>query len=306
MIIKNILFIVFFILISAAHSVENKILIKIDNDIITSIDILNEVNYLIAINKDIKKLEKNRIYEIAKNTVIRDKIKKNQILKVIKKIDLDKKYIAKIIESTALKLGHETKKDFENYMLSSGIKIDLIEKKISLEILWNELIFQKFSNQLAINEEKILQEIKSNNKKVKSFLLSEIVINLSIGETINQKFEEIKKNIIDNGFENAALIHSASNTSSAGGKLGWISENAMNKKIKKEILRLKPGEYTEPMVIPGGFLILKLENLREDKMEIDVKKELKKLVALKKQQQLNQFSNIYYNKIKKDIIINEL
>ena len=86
----------------------------------------------------------------------------------------------------------------------------------------------------------------------------------------------------------------------------WISENAMNKKIKKEILRLKPGEYTEPMVIPGGFLILKLENLREDKMEIDVKKELKKLVALKKQQQLNQFSNIYYNKIKKDIIINEL
>ena len=98
MIIKNILFIVFFILISAAHSVENKILIKIDNDIITSIDILNEVNYLIAINKDIKKLEKNRIYEIAKNTVIRDKIKKNQILKVIKKIDLDKKYIAKIIE----------------------------------------------------------------------------------------------------------------------------------------------------------------------------------------------------------------
>ena len=113
MIIKKILFIVFFILISAAHSVENKILIKIDNDIITSIDILNEVNYLIAINKDIKKLEKNRIYEIAKNTVIRDKIKKNQILKVIKKIDLDKKYIAKIIDSTALKLGHETKKDFE-------------------------------------------------------------------------------------------------------------------------------------------------------------------------------------------------
>lgn len=306
MIKKNILFIVFFILISNAYSIENKILFKIDNDIITSIDILNEVNYLIAINKDIKKLEKNRIYEIAKNTVIRDKIKKNQILKVIKKIELDKQYISKIIQSTAIKLGYDSKKDFENHMSKSGIKIDLIEKKISLEMLWNELIFQKFSNQIVINEEKILQEIKSSNKKVKTFLLSEIVINLAPGEMIDQKFKEIEKNIFNNGFENSALIHSVSNTSSAGGKIGWISENALNKKIRENIKKLKPGEYTKPMVIPGGFVILKVEEFKEDELQIDIKKELEKLVSLKKKQQLNQFSNIYYNKIKKNIIIDEL
>ena len=119
MIIKKILFILLIIFNFNAHSFENKILFKIDNDIITSLDIYNEVNYLTVINKNIQKLDKNKIYEIAKNAIIRDKIKKKQILKILKKeIDLDQNYIDQLVKSTALKFGYQSKVEFEKYMIS--------------------------------------------------------------------------------------------------------------------------------------------------------------------------------------------
>lgn len=307
MIIKKILFIFLIIFNFNAHSFENKILFKIDNDIITSLDIYNEVNYLTVINKNIQKLDKNKIYEIAKNAIIRDKIKKKQILKILKKeIDLDQNYIDQLVKSTALKFGYQSKVEFEKYMISSGIKMDIIDQKISLEILWNELIFQKYSSQIVIDKKKILDEIKSNNKNIKSFLLSEILINMPDGVAKETIFDEIEKNITVNGFENAALIHSVSSTSSSGGKLGWIKENAMNNKIRQKILKLKIGEHTKPMVVPGGFLIIKIEEIKKVKIKININEEMDKLIVLKKNQQLNQFSNIYYNKIKKDFKIDEL
>ena len=307
MIFKKIFFTILIILFySNANSLENKILIKINNEIITSVDIFKETQYLIAINKDIQKLSKNKIFEIAKNSLIRITIKQNEISKYVNDVGLDEEFTNQLIKSNALKLGYKSVKDFQDHLINYDIKIETIRKRLSTEVLWNELIVKKYSNKLTIDRERLEKEVLSNDKKLTSYLLSEIIFNLSAGTSVEKKFQTIKNEISKTGFDNAALIYSLSDTSSTGGKLGWIKETSLNKVIKQKILDLKIGEYTKPIKISGGFLVLKIENIREIDQKIDLEKELEKRIINEKNQQLNQFSLIYYNKIKKDVKIDEL
>ena len=80
----------------------------------------------------------------------------------------------------------------------------------------------------------------------------------------------------------------------------------MSQKIKNEVKKIKVGNYTSPIVIPGGFLIIKIEDIREKDNSSDLNNEIEKIIKDKTNEQLNQFSNIYFNKIKKDMVINEL
>ena len=307
MFLKKILFIFFFLLLfSNVNAIENKILIKIDNKIITTIDIFKETQYLIAINKDIKKLSKNKIFKIAKNSLIKKTIKQNEILKFVKNMTLDEKFTDELIKSNSLKLGFSSLNAFENHLMNFDIKIETLRKRLTTELLWNELILKKYSNQLTIDEERIKKEILSNGKKIKSYLLSEIVFNLPIGSTIDEKFQIIENEISKTGFDNAALIYSVSDSSSSGGKLGWIKETSLNKVIKEKIVNLKKGQHTQPIIISGGFLLLKIEDIKIIEQQLDLQKEVKKRIINEKNQQLNQFSLMYYNKIKKNVNIDEL
>ena len=139
-----------------------------------------------------------------------------------------------------------------------------------------------------------------------SYNLSEILFNLKKGEQVNKKFETIKKDIEEKGFSNAALMHSISSSSKLGGKLGWIDATALNKKLNKKVSILSIGDFTDPFILPGGFLILKLNNLKKIKKKFDINEELNKVIKIKSNEQLNQFSNIYFNKIKKDIKIDKI
>ena len=98
---------------------------------------------------------------------------------------------------------------------------------------------------------------------IKSYLLSEIVFKAANDQDLKLKIEMINKSINELGFENAALTHSISNSSNLGGKLGWINENSLNEEIKKKIISLKKGEFSEPFSLPNGYMILKLEDLKE-------------------------------------------
>lgn len=307
MFLKKILFIFFFLLLfSNVNAIENKILIKIDNKIITTIDIFKETQYLIAINKDIKKLSKNKIFKIAKNSLIKKTIKQNEILKFVKNMTLDEKFTDELIKSNSLKLGFSSLNAFENHLMNFDIKIETLRKRLTTELLWNELILKKYSNQLTIDEDRIKKEILSNGKKIKSYLLSEIVFNLPIGSTIDEKFQIIENEISKTGFDNAALIYSVSDSSSSGGKLGWIKETSLNKVIKEKIVNLKKGQHTQPIIISGGFLLLKIEDIKIIEQQLDLQKEVKKRIINEKNQQLNQFSLMYYNRIKKNVNIDEL
>ena len=307
MFLKKVLFISFFLLLfSNVNAIENKILIKVDNKIITSIDIFKETQYLIAINKDIKKLSKNKIFEIAKNSLIKKTIKKNEILKFVKDINLDEKFTDELIKSNSLKLGFSSLNDFQKHLMNFDIKIETLRERLTTEVLWNELIVKKYSNQLTIDKERIKKEILSNGKKIKSYLLSEIVFNLLTGSNIEEKFKKIENEISKNGFDNAALIYSISDSSSSGGKLGWIKETSLNKVINEKIVNLKKGQHTQPIIISSGFLLLKVEDIKMIDQQLDLQKEVEKRIISEKNQQLNQFSLMYYNKIKKNVNIDEL
>ena len=287
-------------------SIENKILLKVDNEIITSVDIFLEVQYLTAINKNINKLNKEKIFEIAKNSLIRKKIKDKEIKKYSNNIKIDPTYVDKIIDANATNLGFNSLNEFKNHLENYGINTENLKDRILNEILWNELVLNKFSNKLVINKKKIKNEIENTKKENKSYLLSEIIFDLPRGSKILERYKIIQEEIKKNGFENASLIYSISDTSSKGGKLGWIKEVSLNKLIKEKIVNTKKGQYTEPLKIPGGFLILKVNDIKVSIEKVDKIKELKKRIREEKNQQLNQYSLIYFNKLKKDTKINEL
>ncbi|MDC0406621.1 peptidylprolyl isomerase [Candidatus Pelagibacter sp.] len=302
-IITGLLFSIIFFSISLA--IENKILFKVNNEIITSIDILTELKYLGIINKDLEKTTKNQAFEIVKRSLIREKIKEIELKKLLKEIEVEEKFLNDVLIDYFKSINIKTISEFENFFTSKDINPNLIKKKISIEILWNQLIYSKFKQNVKIDRESIQNELLNNVKK-KEFLLSEILFNINESEKLNDKIVLLKKEIKEKGFSQTALTYSISDTSNKGGKLGWVSETIMNKKIKNEVKKIKVGNYTNPIVIPGGFLIIKIEDIRELDNSSDLNDEIEKITKERTNEQLNQFSNIYFNKIKKDMVINEL
>ena len=296
-----------FIFLKSLYSLENKIILKIENEIITSIDIANEIDYLEALNPKIKDLKKNELNEIAKNSLIRENIKRNELLKYIEEIKLDQEFLSTLIRERYSRLNLKNKDEFLNYLKNYDVNIKIIEKKISLEALWNQLIYQKFSSKVKIDKEDLLKEINADlNLGEKNYLLSEIIFKLENKKDLNKKYLEIKDTILKVGFENAALRYSVSDSSNLGGKLGWIQESSLNKIIKKNLAKLEKNEITNPIFSPNGYIILKIDDIKFTKKNYDKNKILENLIKSRTNQQLNQFSNMYFNKIKKDTNINEL
>ena len=305
MFIKILTFYIFLIFINQSIALENKILFKINNEIISTIDLYNEAKYLSLLNDNLSNLKKEKIYEISKNSLIREKIKEIQLLKSYKNLDIDKKYFDQLMNNYSIRMGFDSVEKFKENIEINGLDIETVEKKIKIEIYWNQLIVKKFLKDVKIDNEKIKKDLEKNLKQ-KEILLSEIVFNIDKKDNLNNKFQIIKKDILSNGFSNAALIHSVSDSSSNGGKLGWIKISSLNIKIKNQIDKITVGNFSNPIVVPGGFLILKVENQRDVKKKLDLSKEIDLAVNEKTNEQLNKLSIVYFNKIKKDIEINEL
>ena len=283
---------------------ENKILLKINNELITTIDILNEINYLKTINEDINSLGNEKIIEIARNSLIKDKIKKIALIPIVKKFEINDDDFKRILISTYANRGFTKIEEITLHLQEYNVKPELIRDKMTVNAIWSQFIYDKYSKNVKIDTDKLKQDIQENDSQTE-YLLSEIVFDLKERQTINEKFNIIKNAILKNGFENTALIYSISETSTSGGNIGWVSENSINKKILKEITEININTFTKPLVIPGGYLILKVREKRVTEKDIKLEDELKKIIQIKTNEQLNQFSNIFLNKIKKDIIINE-
>ena len=298
-----VLIILFYSKVSVAT--ENKILIKVNNEIITSIDVLNEINYLKTLNPKIESLGKERLIEISKNSLIKEKVKRINLLKILNKIYIEDKYLDKLASSIYKQRNIKSLNDYKIYLKNNNLNYDYIKDKITIESLWNELIFQKFKSKVKINRETIKNEILNNPSE--TLLLSEILIAKSKEDKINLKYKQIKKDIQIEGFANAALIHSISETAKKGGKIGWIEKNSLNKLLKNKLTKLQIGEYTDPILTPSGYLIVLLENKKQNESsKEDIENKIERLIKIKTNQQLTQFSNIYLNKLKKDVVINEL
>lgn len=301
---KLLIILIFFNLFNMSYGKENRILLKINNEIITSIDILQEVKYLSIINKDFNKTEKNQAIEIAKNSLIREKVKRIELLKYHEVISIEEKFIEEIIVNYFSRLNINSLDQFELYFNQKNIDTALIKEKIAIEILWNQLIYRKFFESVKIDENQIKVNLSKKENR-KEFLLSEIIFTLEKNEKLEDKFNKIKKIINEKNFSQAALIYSISDTSKEGGKLDWIKETVLSEKIKKELNNIETGMFTNPILVPGGFLLLHIEETRISKVPINKDNEIKKIINQQTNEQLNRYSNIYFKKIKKNILINE-
>ena len=299
----TILTILFFI--ETTNAIENKILFKVNNKIITSIDIQNEMNYLNSVNPSFKNLESEKIFEISKNSLIRNKIKETTVEKIINKLELEKSDFERILISNYSNIGIKDINELKNYLLQFNIEIQTLKKRIAVDTYWNQIIYDMYFQNVKIDLDQIKNNILKNNLQ-KEYLLSEIVFDLDIEENFDDKLKNIKQSIEEKGFENSALIYSISDSVNVGGRLGWVSENSITQEILNEISITKINDYTKPIRIPSGFLILKINESRITEKNINIDEEIKKIVRIKTNEQLNQFSNLFFNKIKKDFEINEL
>jgi peptidyl-prolyl cis-trans isomerase SurA len=297
---------IFFTNIAYSFDIENKILIKIENEIITSLDIQNEYKYLIALNPDIKKSKREDIIKLSKRSILQERIKKIEINKNFNNPKIPEKFLKQIMQNLYNRIGFSNIGDFKRYLINNNIKFENVKKKLEIEALWNELILIKFSSKVKIDKKKLKERIKNNNKFLKSYLLSEIYFEVLNIKELDNKFQEISKTINEKGFDFAALKYSVSPTANIGGKLDWINKNSLNKNIRLAINDLKINDFTKPINVPGGFLILQINDIKNTKIEIDIEKEFKKLENYEKNNQLNQYSKIYFNKVKKGLEISEL
>ena len=288
-----------------AKSIESKIIHNIGNEVITNIDIKNEFKYLIALNNSLKELDKEKLLNISNQSIIREKIKKIEILRNFKEILLNEDYYELLLKNIYTRLNLKSISEFDIYLKDYDLKIEDIKTKITIDVLWNELIVKKYNSKIVIDEAKIKKKILKNSKiKSKEYELAEIIFEVTSKDAIEKKYNQIVESINDIGFENSAATYSFSESAKIGGDIGWINENSLNNNIRKNISNLKVGEFTKPIILSNGILILKLMNIKNSEITIDIENELKKAINYERNRQLNQYSKIYYNKIKKNLDFN--
>ena len=307
MIRKFIIFFLFFNFNTILYGNLIEIKIKINDQIITNVDIKNEKNYLFFLNPKLSDLDENRINNIAKESLITEIIKKNE-LKKFYDTNLNNNLLNTVEQNFLKRQNIKSKNEFLKILESKNLDYDTIKEKIYIEALWNQFIYQKYSNNIVLNKEELKKNIleKINNEKKRfSYNLSEIVFTESITESFDQKVIKINESIKKVGFENTANIYSMSNTSSTGGLIGWINELQISKKISEKIKKLNINEISEPIKLQNGYILIKLNDKKEFKQEIKINDQLNRLIKNETNRQLNNFSTIYYKRLKKNIDIYE-
>ena len=294
-----------FLNIQNLSALENKILFKIDNEIITTLDIHDEVKFLKIFQPETNILTNEELFEISKNSIIRDKIKKIEILKFVEELKVDDKFLLKLIKEKYSKKEIDSIENFDIFLRNKNLNIKMVKEKFTIELIWNDLIFQKFSKKIVIDKDKIKEEISRNykNELQRELLLSEIIFDVSDKNDFNRKYEKILKDIENLGFKKTALIHSNSDTSANGGLIGWVKEDNLNQTLKTVLIKLKPGQFSKPIRTSSGFIIVKVDDEKEYKSKVNLSDRINEVIRFKTNDQLNQYSTMYLNKLKKNLII---
>ena len=281
------------------------IVAEINQEVITNIDVDFEKRYLVSLNPNLLKLDQNRITDYAKDSLINEKIKRIEIEKRFK-ISPNKQLLSKVISNIYTSIGISSLSEFENYLAQNNIDIERVKEKISIEIAWNDLIVKTFANEIEIDQNLIKKQLeKFDKEKIENLLLSEIIFTINNKNEFESKYNEIKKSINDIGFEETARIYSLSDSKKSGGNLGWIYKNQLSKEIKDGLDEITIGNFTKPIITSGGFLMLKLNDIKLESVEIDKDTQLKKMIEFERERQLTRFSTLYYKRIYNTAEINE-
>ena len=305
---------IFFILLSlilyfqTLNAIENKILFKIDNEIVTTLDIYEEIKFLKAFNPEVNSLDEKELFEISKNSIQKNTIKKIELNKFVEKLKVDDKFLSKLIVNKYSKIGIDSLEKFEAYLKEKNLDVKLIKEKLYIELIWNDYIYQKFYNKVIVDREKIKKEILNNpeQENQRELLLSEINFSVTSKIDFEDKYKKILSDLEKIGFQKTAMMYSNSETASNGGLIGWVKEDNLNFTIKKIISNLEIGQVSKPIRTTSGFIILKIEDEKKYLASLNINEKVEEIVKFKTNDQLSQFSSMYFSKIKKNLIINEL
>ena len=309
MIKKIFIFVAIINLLSSTLIAEDRyeIVVSIDNKVITNFDIQKEINYLLALNPSLNNLPKKQIYEIAKESLVREEIKEKEILKYYN-INYKDPELSLLIENIYNRLNIANENEFNKYLSNFDLSIEIISAKLAIEKAWNRLIFEKFNQFINLDELRLKKELEKNLSQPQTqnrYLISEIIFQSKDDKEYQEILRNIKKTIKENSFETAASIYSISDSSKNGGKIGWVNKNEISDTIYNVLNKISIGEFTQPIKIASGFLIIYLNDIKKEEQEFNVDEELKKMIISEKNRQLNEFSIIHFKKIEQQIFINE-
>ncbi|MBL6799280.1 MAG: peptidylprolyl isomerase [Candidatus Pelagibacter bacterium] len=309
MIKKIFIFVAIINLLSSTLIAEDRyeIVVSIDNKVITNFDIQKEINYLLALNPSLNNLPKKQIYEIAKESLVREEIKEKEILKYYN-INYKDPELSLLIENIYNRLNIANENEFNKYLSNFDLSIEIISAKLAIEKAWNRLIFEKFNQFINLDELRLKKELEKNLSQPQTqnrYLISEILFQSKDDKEYQEILRNIKKTIKENSFETAASIYSISDSSKNGGEIGWVNKNEISDTIYNVLSKLSIGQFTQPIKIASGFLIIYLNDIKKEEQEFNVDEELKKMIISEKNRQFNEFSIIHFKKIEQQIFINE-
>ena len=243
-----------------ANDNEIRIIYKVNENIISNIDVNNEAKYLKALNKNFQNIELKKLQEHATQSLVKEFIKKDEIEKFYK-VDYSSSEVDKYIDKLSIRLGFTNRLNFKNYLSQNGVDYNEVKKKFVIEKTWNNLIYEIYNKQVVVNEKEIsskLEKILKQNTYQETYRLSEIIFSVDNKSDFKMKYKKILQDIEVIGFDQAALIHSISDTANFGGEVGWVKESQLSEKIYDQIKNLKVNQLTKPITTPGGILILKV------------------------------------------------
>ena len=300
-----VIFIIILIFNSKANS-QIEIKFKVGEEIITNIDVKNEMNYLVFLRPNLGKISENELIKISENSIIREIIKRKEIDRLFTKT-VNIEFIDEIKNNLLKFKGVNNEDELKILLNNNNIEYEEIIEKMKYEGLWNELVFKKYNSFLKTDKKKLKEQLiqKKTNEKSYQYNLSELLFEISVDETFNNKYEIIKEFIKINDFKTAAVKYSISDTSNKGGQIGWVKDTFLSEDLVKLLSKIEIGRTSKPIKTPNGYLILKINNKKEIENIINIEKELDELIKYERNNQLNQFSLMYYKKLKQSTIINE-
>ena len=285
-----------------AIAFKNKIIVKVDNNIITAYELKNKLKTsLILSNQEINQINIDKNKRRALTYLINLKLKKNELTKY--KINLE----SIDIKNQLVSIASNDIEGFKNNFKKLDISYDLFVDELKIETGWKQLMFKIYNKKVRVNQEEIDKQVLTFLKKsseIEELRISEIEIALDQNSNIDEEIKLIREEIDENGFEKTALKYSISTSSVNNGDIGWVNVDNLNSKMSKVLKTMKIGEVSLPIRDLNTLLFLKLSNKRTSKVEnINADEFKKRLIDRKKNELFNLYSRSHLSKLKNNSLI---
>ena len=209
-------------------SIDNKIIVKVGEEIITSYELKNKIlTTLFLSGQEINQSSINNLKKQSLDSLIFDKLKLAELKKY--EIETDNFRTNRYLNS----ISSNNIKDLIDRFEKNNLNFDLYKKEIEIQMMWQELIYNIYSSKINIDENTVNNELNNQlikKSSVKEFKISKIEIPSSMDETNEKNIKDVIDEISKIGFANTAVKLSISSSARNNGEIGWVNSNSLSKR----------------------------------------------------------------------------